>query len=384
MSTPRLQTDAEVAGLPSSFHLMWLSGTLPSQPPPSQQQQQQPLLRLLAFDGAERRLPRTMMTTSADSSTDIDVLAHPLATDAAQALARTPGLDTLLAHIERVNSNYLSTTSQQQQQHSPLAATSEDLPGLKQLISQACDLLRIDKELYQARLRVVKDAFVVRMTVHKPNSSGEDGGESGRSVVVDVDVGERLLEAMRPLELQAVIAQQLAILRFSSVLQAYQTAANALLADTPQLGTRIPGLSASQVHDLKAALQRWSSTFVLCQDRAALLVAQDARAAAAAILTSSSYTSSTSFVADIAVGVDAALEQAWQVDSLSPTALSEALLLSCPPTHCEKQPHYQQQQQHQQHQQHVIEPVAHSVAVLRIREMLRFEASLEYQKAMNR
>ncbi len=184
---------------------------------------------------------------------------HPLDQQATQALKQLPGMDLLVRNLLGPIAEpvfYLENIS------SSLLVGPKQLPQLHQLLRQACAILDVEVPQLYVRQNPVPNAYTLAMRGKQPF----------------IVLHTALLDLLTPAETQAVIAHELGHLKCEHGV--YLTLANLILLAAGQLSPW--GTILAQ--GLQTQLMHWLRCAELTCDRAALLVAQDARVVAAVLM----------------------------------------------------------------------------------------------------
>ncbi len=184
---------------------------------------------------------------------------HPLDQQATQALKQLPGMDLLVRNLLGPIAEpvfYLDNIS------SSLLVSKQQLPELHQLLTQACGILDVDVPQLYVRQNPIPNAYTLAMRGKQP------------FIVIHTS----LLDLLTPAETQAVIAHELGHLKCEHGV--YLTLANLILLAAGQLSPW--GTILAQ--GLQTQLMHWLRCAELTCDRAALLVAQDARVVASVLM----------------------------------------------------------------------------------------------------
>ena len=257
-----------------------------------------------------------------------DAFRHPLDLEATGTLKRLPGLDVLLRlalgpiaeqvfYLENISASVLVSDRQ--------------LPHLHDLLLEACRVLDVDPPQLYVRQHPVPNAYTFAMRGKQP------------FVVVHTS----LIELLTPPEIQAVIAHELGHLKCDH--SVYLTLANLLTLAASQLP-----LGEAVAQSLQSQIMEWVRCAEFTCDRAALLVAQDARVVASLLMKLSG--GSPSLAPHL--NVDAFLEQARAYDVASATQLGDMI------------------------RQIRTQDLTHPLPVLRAREIDRWARSSHYQSLL--
>lgn len=188
-----------------------------------------------------------------------DQFRHPLDQQATQALKQLPGMDLLVRNLLAPVAEpvfYLENIS------SSLLVGPKQLPELHQLLRQACEILDVEVPQLYVRQNPVPNAYTLAMRGKQP------------FIVIHTS----LLDLLTPAEIQAVLAHELGHLKCEHGV--YLTLANLILLAAGQLNPW--GTILAQ--GLQTQLMQWLRCAELTCDRAALLVAQDARVVASVLM----------------------------------------------------------------------------------------------------
>ncbi len=254
---------------------------------------------------------------------------HPLDLQATQALQQLPGLDLVVRNLlgsvaEQVF--YLDNIA------SSIQVNEQQLPDIHTLLVEACQVLDIEVPQLYIRQNPVPNAYTFAMRGQQP------------FIVLHTSIVELLTSE----ELQAVIAHELGHLKCDHGV--YLTLANLLTLVADQL-LPFGGLAAQS---LQAQMMQWVRCAEFTCDRAALLVAQDARVVASVLmkLTGGSPTLAQQ------LNLDAFLEQARSYNAVTNTELGQLL------------------------KDAQTAPRTHPLPVLRAREIDQWASSIDYQRIM--
>ncbi|MDS3859502.1 M48 family metallopeptidase [Thermosynechococcaceae cyanobacterium BACA0444] len=188
-----------------------------------------------------------------------DQFRHPLDQQATQALKQLPGMDLLVRNLLAPVAEpvfYLENIS------SSLLVGPNQLPELHALLGQACEILDVEVPQLYVRQNPVPNAYTLAMRGKQP------------FIVIHTS----LLDLLTPAEIQAVLAHELGHLKCEHGV--YLTLANLILLAAGQLNPW--GTILAQ--GLQTQLMQWLRCAELTCDRAALLVAQDARVVASVLM----------------------------------------------------------------------------------------------------
>ncbi|MFM7424043.1 MAG: M48 family metallopeptidase [Elainella sp.] len=260
-----------------------------------------------------------------------DDFRHPLDLQATQTLKQLPGLDLLVRTTlgpvaEQVF--YLENIA------SSILVSERQLPHLHKLLLEACQLLDLEPPQLYVRQNPAPNAYTFAMRGKQP------------FIVLHTS----LIDLLTPEEIQAVIAHELGHLKCEH--SVYLTLANLLVLAAGQL-TPLGGLL---MQNLQNQIMEWVRCAEFSCDRAALLVAQDARIVASVLmkLTGGSPTLAAQ------LNLDAFLEQARSYDKIGQDELGNML------------------------KQMQTARLTHPVPVLRAREIDRWASSQDYQSLLQR
>lgn len=188
-----------------------------------------------------------------------DQFRHPLDQQATQALKQLPGMDLLVRNLLAPVAEpvfYLENIS------SSLLIGPKQLPELYQLLLRACEILDVEVPQLYVRQNPVPNAYTLAMRGKQP------------FIVIHTS----LLDLLTPSETQAVLAHELGHLKCEHGV--YLTLANLILLAAGQLNPW--GTILAQ--GMQTQLMQWLRCAELTCDRAALLVAQDARVVASVLM----------------------------------------------------------------------------------------------------
>ena len=258
-----------------------------------------------------------------------DHFRHPLDLQATAALRQLPGLDLLVRTVlgsiaEQVL--YLDNIS------SSVRVSEQQLPDLHQLLLEACAILDLEVPQLYVRQHPVPNAYTFAMRGKQPF----------------VVIHTALIELLTPAETQAVLGHELGHLKCDHSL--YLTLANLL------------ALAASQfpfaewlLPSVQAQIMEWVRCAEFTCDRAALLVAQDARVITSLLMKLAGGSPSLS----PQLNVDAFLAQARAYDAAAASDLGQVV------------------------KQVRSQDLTHPLPVLRAREIDRWFQSPDYLSLLN-
>ncbi|MEM9005998.1 MAG: M48 family metallopeptidase [Cyanobacteria bacterium P01_F01_bin.86] len=259
-----------------------------------------------------------------------DHFRHPLDRQATATLRQLPGLDILIRNAlgpiaEQVF--YLDNIS------ASVLVGEQQLPELHALLLEACRILDLEPPQLYLRQHPVPNAYTFAMRGKQP------------FIVVHTS----LIDLLTPPEIQAVIGHELGHLKCDHGV--YLTLANLLTLAASQLpfGELIVPTFQNQIME-------WVRCAEFTCDRAALLVAQDARTVASLLMKLSG--GSPSLAPQL--NVDAFLEQARQYDTAVDSEIGEVI------------------------RQARSQNLTHPLPVLRAREIDRWSSSPDYQSLLKR
>ena len=256
---------------------------------------------------------------------------HPLDLQATRTLQQLPGLDlvvrTLLGPVaEQVF--YLDNIA------SSIQVNARQLPDIHTLVVEACQILDLDVPQIYIRQNPVPNAYTFAIRGQKP------------FIVLHTSI----IELLTPEELQAVIAHELGHLKCDHGV--YLTLANLLMLAADQL-LPFGGLITQR---LQSQMMQWVRCAEFTCDRAALLVAQDARIVASVLMKLTG--GSPSLASQL--NLDAFLEQARSYNAVTTTEVGQLL------------------------REVQVSPLTHPLPVLRAREIDQWASSIDYQRIMLR
>jgi Zn-dependent protease with chaperone function len=192
-----------------------------------------------------QREPRILLGLRADQ------FRHPVDLQATRSLQQVPGLGLLIQ-------NWLGSTAGQifylDNIASSIQINEHQLPEIHQLLVQACRILDLEVPQLYVRQNPTPNAYTFAMQGKKPF----------------IVLHSSLLDLLEPPEIQAVIAHELGHLKCNHGV--YLTMANILMLSTSLLP--FGGLFYQALQD---QLMHWLRCAEFTCDRAALLVAQDAK-----------------------------------------------------------------------------------------------------------
>ncbi|MGF1496010.1 MAG: M48 family metallopeptidase [Elainellaceae cyanobacterium] len=254
---------------------------------------------------------------------------HSLDLQATQALQQIPGIDVLIRTVlgplaEQVF--YLENIA------SSILVSDQQLPQLHALLVDACEILDLEPPQLYVRQNPAPNAYTFAIRGKQPF----------------VVLHSSLVELLTPAEIQAVIGHELGHLKCDHSL--YLTLANLLILASGEL-LPFGGLIA---RSLQSQVMEWIRCAEFTCDRAALLVAQDARVVASVLMKLAG--GSPSLVAQL--NLDAFLEQARSYDQVAQTEMGSLI------------------------GQAQTEPLTHPLPVLRAREIDRWGSSQAYQNLL--
>ncbi|MFQ3615174.1 MAG: M48 family metallopeptidase [Cyanobacteriota bacterium] len=256
---------------------------------------------------------------------------HPLDLQATQALQQLPGLDLA---IRGLMGPVAEQFFQLENLASGILVSDRQLPQLHGLLLEACKILDLEPPQLYVRQNPTPNAYTFAMRGKQP------------FVVIHTS----LIDLLTPEEIQAVIAHELGHLKCEH--SVYLTMANIAVLAAGQLGLPLGPLVAQ---GLQERLLEWVRCAEFTCDRAALLVAQDARVVASVLM---KLTGGSPALAS-QLNLDAFLEQARAYDDLSLSEMGKML---------------RETQTAQR---------THPVPVLRAREIDRWASSQEYEKLLH-
>lgn len=250
---------------------------------------------------------------------------HPLDREATQALKQLPGMDMAVRSVlgpvaERFF--YLENIA------SGILVSEQQLPHLHSLLLEACKILDLEPPQLYVRQNPVPNAYTFAMRGKQP------------FIVLHTS----LIDMLTPAEIQAVIAHELGHLKCEH--SVYMTLVNVLVLAAGQ----VPSWGAVLAQSLQTQLMEWVRCAEFTCDRAALLVAQDARVVASVLMKLSGGSPRLSPL----LNLDAFLAQARSYDSMTTDDVGKLL------------------------RQMQTTPLSHPLPVLRAREVDRWAGSQEY------
>ncbi|MEB3355528.1 MAG: M48 family metallopeptidase [Synechococcales bacterium] len=250
---------------------------------------------------------------------------HALDLQATQTLQQIPGVDLLLRTVigplaEQVF--YLDNIA------SSILVGEKQLPHLHALLIEACNILDLEPPQLYVRQNPAPNAYTFAIRGKQPF----------------VVIHSSLIELLTPAEIQAVIGHELGHLKCDHSL--YLTLANLLILASGEL-LPFGGVIAQS---LQSQVMEWIRCAEFTCDRAALLVAQDARVVASVLMKLAG--GSPSLAAQL--NLDAFLEQARSYDQVARTEIGTLI------------------------KQAQTEPLTHPLPVLRAREIDRWASSQPY------
>lgn len=256
---------------------------------------------------------------------------HPLDRQATQALRQLPGLDlvvrTLLGPVAE-NVFYLDNIA------SSIQVNERQLPDIHTLLVDACQILDLDVPQLYIRQNPIPNAYTFAMRGQKP------------FIVLHTSI----IDLLTPEEVQAVIAHELGHLKCDHGV--YLTLANLIMLAADQL---LP-FGGLVTQSLQSQMMQWVRCAEFTCDRAALLVAQDARVVASVLM---KLTGGSPNLAQ-RLNLDAFLDQARSYDAVTQTEIGQLL------------------------KDAQVSPLTHPLPVLRAREIDQWAGSTDYQRIMNR
>jgi Zn-dependent protease with chaperone function len=218
-----------------------------------------------------------------------DDFRHPLDQQNTQLLRLLPGMEFLARSVMSPATEqilYLENIS------SSIKVGEDQLPSLHESLVQAAGVLGMEVPELYVRQNPVPNAYTLAISGKQPF----------------VVVHTALLDLLTPEEIQAVLAHELGHLKCDHGI--YLTAANVLALGTVSL---LPWINRA----VQDALTRWLRAAELTCDRAALLVAQDPRVVASALM---KLAGGSSHLAQ-ELNVEAFLRQARSYDEATSTSL---------------------------------------------------------------
>ncbi|MEB3214224.1 MAG: M48 family metallopeptidase [Leptolyngbyaceae bacterium] len=256
---------------------------------------------------------------------------HPLDLQATQTLQQLPGLDLVVRNLlgpvaEQVF--YLDNIS------SSIQVSDRQLPEIHDLVVEACRILDLEVPQIYIRQNPVPNAYTFAMRGRKP------------FIVLHTSI----IDLLTPEEIQAVIAHELGHLKCDHGV--YLTLANLIMLAADQL---LP-FGGLVTQSLQAQMMQWVRCAEFTCDRAALLVAQDARVVASVLM---KLTGGSLQLAQ-RLNLDAFLEQARSYDTITQTEIGRVL------------------------KEAQVSPLTHPLPVLRAREIDQWARSTDYHHIMRR
>lgn len=250
---------------------------------------------------------------------------HPLDLQATQALQQLPGLDLVVRGLlGGVGERFF----QLENLASGVLVSEKQLPDLHALLLEACQILDLEPPQLYVRQNPAPNAYTFAM----------------RGKVPFIVIHTSLIDLLTPDEIQAVIAHELGHLKCEH--SVYLTLANLVILAA---STTVWGSILAQ--SLQDRLMEWVRCAEFTCDRAALLVAQDARTVASVLMKLSG--GSPAIAPQL--NLDAFLEQARTYETLSLSDMGQVL------------------------QQVQTAQLTHPVPVLRAKEIDRWATSQDYQ-----
>jgi Zn-dependent protease with chaperone function len=255
---------------------------------------------------------------------------HPLDLQATQTLQQLPGLDLVVRNLlgpvaEQVF--YLDNIA------SSIQVSEQQLPDIYELVVDACRILDIETPQLYVRQNPAPNAYTFAMRGQKP------------FIVLHTSI----IDLLTPEEIQAVIAHELGHLKCDHGV--YLTLANLIMLAADQL---LP-FGGLVTQSLQAQMMQWVRCAEFTCDRAALLVAQDARVVASVLM---KLTGGSPRLAQ-RLNLDAFLEQARSYDAVTQTEVGQVL------------------------KEAQLSPLTHPLPVLRAREIDRWARSVEYHRILS-
>lgn len=190
---------------------------------------------------------------------------------------------------------------------SSVKVSPEQLPDLHELLVEACDVLNFpydfSPELY---VQSNPQANAYTLAIQSQNNKGGKNDKNRKNSSSVIVVTSALVDRCTPRELQAVLGHELGHLKCEHAL--YLTLGN--LASSPL--SRLPGLGGR----IDSLLQDWRLAAEYSCDRAALLVAQDSKVVASALMKLFAGTSRYEF--NTKAFVEQSLEYEMQLESANP------------------------------------------------------------------
>lgn len=259
-----------------------------------------------------------------------DDFRHPLDLQATQTLRQLPGLDLIVRTVlgpvaEQVF--YLDNIA------SSIQVSEQQLPHLHKCLIEACEVLDLEPPQLYVRQNPVPNAYTFAMRGKQP------------FIVMHTSI----LELLTLEEIQAVIAHELGHLKCDHGV--YLTLANLLLLASDQL---LP-FGSLITQSLQAQMMRWIRCAEFTCDRAALLVAQDARVVASVLMKLTGGSPSLSSQ----LNLEAFLAQARSYDQMIDSEMGRLL------------------------QEVQVSPLTHPLPVLRAREIDRWATTQAYQNLLS-
>ncbi|MEO1520920.1 MAG: M48 family metallopeptidase [Cyanobacteria bacterium J06633_2] len=256
---------------------------------------------------------------------------HPLDLQATQTLQQLPALDLIVRNLlgpvaEQVF--YLDNIA------SSIQVSDQQLPDIHTLVVEACEILDLEVPQLYIRQNPAPNAYTFAMRGRKP------------FIVLHTSI----IDLLTPEELQAVIAHELGHLKCEHGV--YLTLANLIMLAADQL---LP-FGGLVTQSLQSQMMQWVRCAEFTCDRAALLVAQDARVVASVLM---KLTGGSPTLAQ-RLNLDAFLEQARSYDAVTKTEIGQVL------------------------KDAQVSPLTHPLPVLRAREIDQWAKSIDYQKILTR
>ena len=253
---------------------------------------------------------------------------HPLDLQATESLKRLPGLELAVRALLRPTAEqffYLENIA------TSVLVGPQQLPDIYGLLVEACGILDIEQPQLYVKQHPVPNAYTFAMRGKQP------------FIVVHTS----LIELLTAKELQAVIGHELGHLKCDHGV--YLTLANLMALAASQLP-----MGPVLAQNLQSQILEWVRCAEFTCDRAALLVAQDARVVASVLMKLAGGSATLS----PQLNLDAFLAQASAYEDLSQDQLGAFLQEIC------------------------TQDLTHPVPVLRAKEITQWHSTRDYQKLL--
>jgi Zn-dependent protease with chaperone function len=226
-----------------------------------------------------------------------DRFRHPLDLEATNNLRQIPGLDLLVRSlIGSVAEDvlYLNNIA------ASIRVSDRQLPHIHDLLTEACQILDVEVPQLYIKQHPAPNAYTLAMRGKKP------------FIVIHTS----LIDLLNAAEIQAVIAHELGHLKCEHGV--YLTIANII---SLAAGGLVPGFGRAIAQTLQEQMLQWVRCAEFSCDRAALLVAQDAKVVASVLMKLCGGSPALAGLLD----VDAFLDQAREYTDFGSTEMGKML-----------------------------------------------------------